>query len=85
VMKKMDSSCYDVIEATMEGRFDGCGIYIGDLKNDGVGIAPYHDLEDAVPDDLKAEIADLEAKIISGEISDTGCISYPDLCPAGLY
>jgi len=85
VMKKMDSSCYDVIEATMEGRFDGCGVYIGDLKNDGVGIAPYHDLEDAVPDDLKAEVADLEAKIISGEISDTGCISYPDLCPAGLY
>jgi len=85
VTKKMDNSCYDVIEATMEGRFDGCGTYIGDLKNGGVGLAPYHDLEDAVPDDLKAEIEDLKAKIISGEISDTGCLSYPGLCPAGLY
>jgi basic membrane protein A len=85
VTKKMDSSCYDVIEATMEGRFDGCGTYIGDLKNGGVDLAPYHDLEDAVPDDLKAEIEDLKAKIISGEISDTGCLSYPDLCPGGLY
>jgi basic membrane protein A len=50
-----------------------------------VGIAPYHDLEAAIPDDLKAEIADLQAKIISGEISDTGCLSYPEHCPGGLY
>jgi len=85
VMKNMDNSCYDVVKATMDGTFKGCGVYIGDLANSGVGIADYHDLAGAVPDDLKAEIDDLEAKIISGEISDTGCISYPDYCPGGLY
>jgi basic membrane protein A len=85
VMKKMDNSVYDVIEATMEGEFDGCGVYVGELANDGVGLAPYHDLEDAVPDDLKAEIETLREQIISGEISDTGCLSYPDWCPPGLY
>ena len=36
-------------------------------------------------DDLKTEVEDLKAKIISGEITDTGCISYPDYCPGGLY
>jgi basic membrane protein A len=85
VMKNMDNSVYDVIQAAMEGNFDGCGVYIGDMVNGGVGIAPYHDLESAVPAELAAEVEDLKAQIISGEISDTGCISYPESCPGGLY
>jgi basic membrane protein A len=85
VMKNMDNSVYDVIQSAMEGNFNGCGVYIGDLTNGGVGIAPYHDLESAVPDELKTEIEDLQAQIISGEISDTGCISFPGSCPGGLY
>ena len=71
VMKNMDNSCYDVINAVLEGSFEGCGVYIGSLENDGVGIAPYHDLESAVPDDLQAEVEALREQIISGEISDT--------------
>jgi basic membrane protein A len=85
VMKNMDNSVYDVIQATMDGNFDGCGVYVGSLANEGVGIADYHDLESAVPDDLKAEVEELKQKIISGEIADTGCISYPEWCPGGLY
>jgi basic membrane protein A len=85
VMKNMDTSCYTVIKETLEGQFKGCGTYVGDLANGGVGIAPYHDLDSAVPAELKAEIEDLQAKIISGEIADTGCISYPQYCPTGLY
>jgi basic membrane protein A len=85
VMKNMDNSCYDVIKATMDGEFDGCGVYVGDLKNGGVGIAPYHDLESAVPDDLQKEVEELQEKIVSGEISDTGCVSFPENCPGGLY
>jgi len=85
VMKKMDMSCFDVIRDTMAGNFKSCGVYVGSLENDGVGLARYHDLEDAVPDELKAEIEDLTGRIISGEITDTGCISYPEHCPGGLY
>lgn len=85
VMKNMDTSCYAVIKDTIEGNFKGCGTYVGDLANGGVGIAPYHDLDSAVPAELKAEIEDLQQKIISGEIKDTGCISYPQHCPTGLY
>jgi basic membrane protein A len=85
VMKNMDNSVYDVIKGTMDGTFDGCGVYIGELANDGVGIAPLHDLESAVPDELKAEVTALAEAIISGEIADTGCVSYPEHCPGGLY
>ena len=85
VMKNMTNSVFDVIKDTMEDNFQGCSYYIGDLANGGVGLAPYHDLEDVIPDDLKAEIEELEQMIISGEIADTGCLSYPDWCPVGLY
>ena len=85
VMKNMDNSVYDVIKAAMEGSFNGCGVYVGDLANGGVGIASYHDLDSTVPADLKAEVEALQAKIISDEITDTGCVSYPDYCPGGLY
>ena len=85
VMKNMDNSVYAVINDTMNGNFNGCGVYVGDLANEGVGIAPYHDLESAVPDELKAEVEALREQIVSGEISDTGCVSYPEHCPGGLY
>lgn len=85
IMKKMDNSCYAVIEEVVDGTFEGCTSYVGSLDNDGVDIAPYHDLDAMVPAELKAEVEDLKAKIISGEITDTGCISYPDYCPVGLY
>jgi len=85
VMKNMDNSVYAVIKDTMEGKFNGCGVYVGEMANGGVGIAPYHDLDSKVPADLKKEVADLQAKIVSGEISDTGCVSFPESCPGGLY
>ena len=85
VMKKMDSSCYAVIKNTIDGNFKGCGVYVGDMKNGGVGIAPYHDLESTIPAALKTEITDLQNKIIAGTITDTGCVSYPQNCPSGLY
>ena len=53
--------------------------------NEGVGLASYHDLEDTISDELKQEVEDLKEKIVSGEITDTGCISFPEHCPGGLY
>ncbi len=85
VMKVMDEAVFSIIEETIEGDFQGCGVYVGDLSNGGVGIAPLHDVESAVPDDLKAEVEALAEAIISGEIADTGCVSYPENCPGGLY
>ena len=85
VVKNIDNSVYDVIKAAKSGNFQGCGAYIGDLANSGVGIAPYHDLSNIIPDSLKDEIEELKAQIISGEIKDTGCTSYPIYCPIGLY
>jgi basic membrane protein A len=85
VQKKMDITMRDIVIDAYEGNFVGCENYVGTMPNDGVGLAPYHDLEDMVPADLAAEVEDLAEKIKSGEITDTGCLSYPEHCATGLY
>ncbi|MFT4042303.1 MAG: BMP family ABC transporter substrate-binding protein [Gordonia sp. (in: high G+C Gram-positive bacteria)] len=68
VEKNISKSLFDVIKATVAGNFP-TGSYVGDLKNDGVGLAPYHQLDSAVPAGLKAEIAKLREDIAAGTIS----------------
>jgi basic membrane protein A len=85
IMKGLGQAHYDVINAAMNGKFAGCTDYVGSLANNGVAMADYHDVASQVPADLQAEVAALKADIISGKITDTGCISYPALCPTGLY
>ena len=68
VQKKMDIAVSDTIGAVANGNFEG-GLYVGTLENDGVGIAPFHDFEDAVPDELKTELETLREGIIAGDIS----------------
>ncbi|MEW6045254.1 MAG: BMP family ABC transporter substrate-binding protein [Bacillota bacterium] len=68
VMKNMDVAVFDAIKAVKDGTFKG-GTYLGTLKNGGVGIAPYHDLDSKVPASLKAEIEQVREKIIKGEIN----------------
>lgn len=85
IMKNMGNSNYAVVQQAFEGNFQGCTNYVGDLANNGIQLAPYHDLDSAVPEALKAEIEALKAQIISGELTDTGCISYNAYCPSGIY
>jgi len=71
IMKRMDSTAYQVIESTRNDAFEG-GLIVGTLENGGVGLAPYHDMEDMIPDDLKAEVEAIKAGIIDGSIKVGG-------------
>ncbi len=68
VMKNMDVAVFEAVKAKLDGSFAG-GLYVGTLENDGVGIAPYHEFEDDVPAELKAEVEQLKADIISGAVT----------------
>lgn len=70
-MKRLDNAVYSVVESTANGAFPGGSIYLGTLKNDGVGLAPYHDYEDRIPAKLKVEVDAIVESIKAGEI-DTG-------------
>lgn len=67
VLKRMDSTVQQVIEEAMNGTFKG-GLAVGTLANDGVGLAPYHAFEDAIPPELKAEVEEVRKGIIDGTI-----------------
>jgi basic membrane protein A len=68
IMKNMDVAVFDTIKAVVDGTFKG-GKYVGTLKNNGVGIAPFHEFEDKVPAELKAELEQIKADIIAGKIN----------------
>jgi len=42
--------------------------FLGTLANGGVGISPFHELDSAVPAELKAQVEKLSADIASGAI-----------------
>jgi basic membrane protein A len=68
-MKRLDNAVFAVVESSLNGEFPGGGVYVGTLDNGGVGLAPYHDFEAEIPDDLKAEVAAIQEAIVAGELS----------------
>ncbi|HEX6422806.1 MAG TPA: BMP family ABC transporter substrate-binding protein [Acidimicrobiales bacterium] len=68
VMKNMDVAVNDATMEAADGEFEG-GIYTGTLENEGVDIAPFNELEDAVPDEVKDALEDLRQQIVDGEIT----------------
>jgi basic membrane protein A len=70
-MKRLDNAVFTVVEGAVNDEFGGGGLYVGTLENGGVGLAPFHDFEDQIPADLKAEVEAIQEGIINGTI-DTG-------------
>lgn len=66
-MKNMDKFVYETSEMVVNDAFEA-GNWIGTLENGGVGIAYGSNMGDRIPAELKAEIEELQAKIIAGEI-----------------
>lgn len=67
VLKKIDVSVYDTIAAGVEGTFAG-GTVVNTMASGGIDIAPFHDADSLVSDELKAELADIKAAIIDGSL-----------------
>lgn len=75
ILKNTDQAIYDVIKTVVDNTFKG-GTHMGTLKNNGVGLAPYHALDTKVPAWLKGEIEQLKQEIINGAV-DTGWAACP--------
>lgn len=67
VMKNMGPAVFDTVKEAAEGGYTA-EPYVGTLENDGIGLAPFHDFEAEVPDELTTEIDALKEQIISGEL-----------------
>ncbi len=67
-MKRLDEAVYSEIISITEGTFRGGQTLVYNLKNKGVDIAPYHDFEQLVPDNIKQAVLNIKQGIIQGTI-----------------
>lgn len=68
VLKNMDITTLNAIKGVIDGSFAG-GVTVGTLENGGVGLAPFHGLANMISAELQAELNDVAAKLIAGELS----------------
>ena len=67
VMKGIGAAVQDSVREAAEGNFTN-EPYVGTLENEGVGLAPFHDFEGEVPQELVDKIEEYKQQIISGEL-----------------
>ena len=63
-LKRVDNAVYATVGELVDGTLEG-GIAVFDITNEGVGIAETTDL---LPDEVVEAVAEVEEKILSGEI-----------------
>jgi len=71
VVKNIPLAVSEAVLAASETDGLTTGSFLGTLENDGVSIAPYHEFEDDISEELKAEVEQLKQDIISGTITVT--------------
>ena len=64
-MKLITPGVVDLVNQSVDGALPG-GVYFGD-----VGLAPYHDFESVVPEEIQTQIEELTPQVINDEI-ETG-------------
>ena len=69
VRKRYDVAIEEVVRLVVDGTFAGGHAFHADVGNRGVDLAPFHDLDDRVPSELKERLAELRVGIASGKIS----------------
>ena len=67
VMKQMGDAVETVVKEDKDGKFSN-EPYIGTLANNGVQLAPFHDLDSAVPAEVKSELEQIKKDIIDGKL-----------------
>ena len=68
MVKRVNKSIYDVV-SDMDGKFQPNQIWSADMATGYIDVAyGTEDMPQQVSDELKAEVEELKAKIISGEI-----------------
>jgi basic membrane protein A len=77
-MKRVDVSTYTAIKSVVDGAFKG-GMSVYDMTNDGVGLAPFHDLDSKVPAEVKDKLNKIAEGLKKGEIKEAA-VKVPDDC-----
>jgi basic membrane protein A len=69
-MKNVDIAAGEAVRAFANDELKA-GILMSNMANEGIGLAPYHDWEDKIPDECKTAV-DLAASGLRRRVLDTG-------------
>jgi ABC-type tungstate transport system permease subunit/basic membrane lipoprotein Med (substrate-binding protein (PBP1-ABC) superfamily) len=75
-MKNVDAAVYEYLKAANGGATKP-GIVTANIKNGGVGLAPYHDWDSKVPADVKAKVQEAIDGLKSGKVTVTAQAAAP--------
>ncbi len=67
-IKRVDNAVYEAIRRAVEGKFVG-ETALFDTSNQGIGLAPHHAAEKAIPEEVKGRIDELVAGLRSGTVT----------------
>jgi basic membrane protein A and related proteins len=67
IEKGFDVTPVEAVRAIVGGTFTG-GTHIGTLENGEVGLAPFHSLDRLVSAKVRADLEQIKAGIVAGEI-----------------
>lgn len=67
IIKRIDNSVYQAVERAINGEAPE-PVFVSTLENEGVGIAPFHDYEEEISDEVKTALDEMADAIIAGEL-----------------
>jgi WD40 repeat protein/basic membrane lipoprotein Med (substrate-binding protein (PBP1-ABC) superfamily)/transcriptional regulator with XRE-family HTH domain len=67
IEKRFDVSVVRAAKSIKDGTFTG-GIHVGTLETGEVGLSPFHQLDALISDNVKADLEQIKADIISGKV-----------------
>jgi basic membrane protein A and related proteins len=67
-MKNVDVAVYEYLKA-VNAKTDKGGVTTANIKNGGIGLAPYHDWDSKVPDAVKAKVTEATNALKNGTIT----------------
>ena len=68
IIKRIDNSVFQAVERAVNDEAPE-PTYLSNLENEGVGIAPFHEYDDEIDQEVKDAIAEMQEAIIAGDLS----------------
>ncbi len=67
-IKRLDVAVFETIKSAVEGTFVGGQNRVFGLAEDGVGLAPFHDFDDAVTQEMRDAIEEARQGVLDGTV-----------------
>ncbi len=68
-IKRVDQAVFQVIQQVVDGTFEGAANVEFGLAEDGVGLAPFHEFEDKISQDIKDAVEAARAEVLDGTVT----------------